>query len=54
MNIDFYNEIRYQLSLFYPLFRKKHLSQSDVEQMIVIINDIQQLLDTYLYDYMDY
>lgn len=55
MNIDYYNELKYLLSLFYPLYRKsRYLTTDDIEQMIVIIYDIQELLESYLYDYLNY
>ena len=45
MNIDYYNELKYLLSLFYPLYRKSRYLTTD---------DIQELLESYLYDYLNY
>ena len=53
MNIDFYNEIRWELNNFYSFFKKKHVTQADTEQMILIMDHIIQLLELYLYDYLN-
>lgn len=44
MNIDFYNEIRYELNKFNYLIRKKNLKKSDIQDLIIIINNIQELI----------
>lgn len=54
MNIDFYNEIRYNLNIFNYILRKKKLEPSDIEQLIIILHEILNLLDFYLYDFLDY
>ena len=54
MNIDFYNEIRCNLKYFYLIIKKKKLKEADIEQLLIIIDNIKELLDTYLYDYFDY
>jgi len=54
MNQDFYNEIRYNLNIFNYILRKKNLKSSDIEQLILILNEVLNLLDFYLYDFLDY
>lgn len=54
MNQDFYNEIRYNLNIFNYILRKKKLQSSDIEQLILILNEVLNLLDFYLYDFLDY
>jgi len=55
MNIDFYNELKYHLRLFYPLYKKHiYMTPDDIEQMIIILSDMQRLLELYLYDYLNY
>lgn len=54
MNIDFLNEIRYNLKIFYYILKKKKLNESDLQQLILLINEVKDLLEFYLYDYLDY
>ena len=52
MNIDFYTEIRYNLKIFCYLIRKKNIKSPDVERMILLLNNMLELLEDYLYDYL--
>lgn len=54
MDIDFKNEIRYNLAIFNTILRKKNVTTKDTEQLIILINNIAELLDIYLYDYLNY
>lgn len=53
MNIDFYNEIRYNLKIFCYLIRKKNIKTKDIERMILLLGDMIHLLEIYLYEYLD-
>lgn len=53
MQIDFYNEIKYELENFYPILKKKKVTKADTEQMIMIMGHIIEILEYYLYDYLD-
>lgn len=53
MQIDFYNEIKYELENFYPILKKKKVTKADTEQMIMIMGHIIELLEYYLYNYLD-
>lgn len=53
MDVDFYNEIRYNLRIFGYLLRKKNLKTREIERMILLLSDMMNLLETYLYDYLN-
>ena len=54
MDIDFYREIQYNIRKFCYIAKKKKLKKSDIEQLLLIIQDVKDLLDIYLYDYFDF
>lgn len=53
MDVDFYNEIRYNLKIFCYLVRRKKLKSKDIERMIILLGDMIHLLEIYLYEYLD-
>ena len=53
MHRDFYYEIRYNLRIFCYLIRKAKLRSGDIERLISLLDDMKELLETYLYDYLN-
>ena len=47
MNIDYLNEIKYQLHLFNCILRKKYVNVADINDMIIILADIIDYLEYY-------
>lgn len=53
MDIDFYRELQFNIRRFCYIAKKNKVKKSDVEQLLLIIQDIKDLLDIYLYEYLD-
>ena len=53
MNINFYNEIRYHLTTFCYLIRRKRLKSGDIENLILLLKNMEEILEIYLYDYLN-
>ena len=54
MNIDFYNEINHNMRLLAYMFKKKNIKESDINDMILLLQEIIDLLYLYLDDYINY
>lgn len=54
MNIDFYNEINHNMRLLAYMFKKTKIRESDINDMILLLNEIIDLLNLYLDDYINY
>jgi len=54
MNIDFYNEINHNMRLLAYMFKRKRINESDINDMILLLNEIIDLLNLYLYYYINY
>lgn len=54
MQIDFYNEFIFKFKRMYYILKKNNVTEKDIEDLLLINDDIRELLELYLYDYLDY
>ena len=47
MDLDYLIEIKYHLSLFNSILRKKHINESDINDMIINLFEIIDYLEYY-------
>lgn len=54
MQIDFYNEIMFKFKKMYYIIKKENVTENDTENLLLLNDDIRELLELYLYDFLCY